>query len=55
MRQPHRTAAGWEFFGDYWTYDGCQAEGLRGKERGEWLDFQCRPSGVDWNLWVQRP
>ncbi|CAL9590649.1 hypothetical protein [Streptomyces sp. enrichment culture] len=48
-------AAGWEFFDDYWTFDDCEAEGYRGRDRGEWLDFQCRPGPVDWNLWVLRP
>lgn len=46
---------GWEFFDDYYTHDGCMTAGQQGKDRGEWTNYQCRSSIVDWNLWVYRP
>lgn len=48
-------AAHWEFFDDYWSHAGCTEEGHHGLKRGEWTDFQCRSSAIDWNLWVLRP
>ncbi|EDY49187.1 hypothetical protein [Streptomyces clavuligerus] len=52
--EPHGTQseAAWRFVDDYWTWDGCQAAGYLGRDRGEWYEFQCRPSAVDWNLWA---
>jgi hypothetical protein len=54
-RQAPITAAGWEFFDDYWTHAGCIEEGQNGVQRGEWTQYQCRSSAIDWNLWVLRP
>ncbi|KPC65169.1 hypothetical protein ADL29_08385 [Streptomyces chattanoogensis] len=48
-------ASGWEFFDDYWTDDGCRAEGSHGVDHHEWTAFRCRPGTGDRHLWVLRP
>lgn len=48
----HVVPPGYEFYDDYWTYAGCREAGLSGKAQGNWREWHCEESPVDWNLWV---
>ncbi|GLZ76969.1 hypothetical protein Afil01_17760 [Actinorhabdospora filicis] len=48
----HVVPPGYEFYDDYWTYAGCREAGLSGKAQGNWREWHCEESAVDWNLWV---